>query len=328
MHLVEISDQKIWDDFVLAAKGQFLQSFEWGQFQERLNRKIWHLALCQDGEIILAGLVVKHGLPLNRSYLYSPRGPIAAGGDEISNFLERIREIARKENAIFWRIEPTREITDKRIKDLCSMFHVPCSMTSPVQPSRTIILDLKGSEEELLARMHPKTRYNIRLAQRHGIEVEEGSGDDIEKFLDILHKTARRDKFRPYPDEYYRQLFKVDPNFVKLYLARYKGEILAANIIVFFGKTATYVHGASSDKHRDVMAPHLLHWHVITEAKISDYTWYDFWGADEKKWPGLTRFKKSFGANVVIYPGTFDLILDKKWYCLYRLGKNIKAREY
>ncbi len=195
--------------------------------------------------------------------------------------------------------------------------------TKDVQPSKTLILTLAGPEEEILARMHSKTRYNIRLAQKHGVKVS--TSNDIEIFLFLLHQTTKRDKFKAHADEYYRHLLSLGPSFVKLYFAEYKNKILAANMMVFFGKTVTYLHGASSNQHRPVMAPHFLHWSIISQVKKDGYAYYDFWGISQKKWPSLTCFKKSFGGRVVDYPGTYDLVLDKKWYFLYKIGKFIKS---
>ena len=109
-----------------------------------------------------------------------------------------------------------------------------------------------------------------------------------------------------------------------MYLAKYKDKVLAAHLIIFFNKTAFYVHGGSSREFRQVMAPHFMHWHVIKEAQEKGYKFYDFWGIDKQKWPGFTKFKMSFGGKKIIYPGTFDLPLSKFWYNLYKIGKNIR----
>lgn len=310
---MEVEEFKIWDEFVVGQKPvQFLQSWQWGQFQQNLGRQIFRLK----GEWGQA-LIVKYHLPLGKSYLYCPRGPVLRNWDDkrMVLFLAEVKNLAKKEESIFLRFEPP--ILDSRFRILDSR------RAADVQPSKTLILDLSKSEEELLAAMHYKTRYNIRLAQKHEVKIFQDN-NQVENFLNLLHQTIKRDKFRAYPDRYYHQLLNLNPEFVKLYLARFKEKILTANIIIFFGDTVTYVHGASSDEYKNLMAPHLLHWEIICLAKKLGYQFYDFWGINEKKWPGVTRFKKSFGGQIVEYPGAFDLVLDKFWYRLYCLGKRFR----
>jgi lipid II:glycine glycyltransferase (peptidoglycan interpeptide bridge formation enzyme) len=120
---------------------------------------------------------------------------------------------------------------------------------------------------------------------------------------------------------------KKEGNFkISLYLVYYKNQVIAGNIVSFFGDTVTYVHGASSYEHRRVMAPYLLQWQVIKKAKEKGYRHYDFYGIDEEKWPGITRFKKGFGGEGIKYPGTYDLILNKKWYYVYKTLRYIRRK--
>lgn len=311
---MSIEEIKGWDDFAAGQKPvQFLQSYKWGEFQEKTGRQIVRLKGGWG-----QALAVKYVLPFDKSYLYCPRSPVLESWDDkaIDLFLTEVKNLAKKEKSIFLRFEPP--ILNSRFQILDSR------RVADVQPAKTVVLDLAPSEEELLRKMHYKTRYNIRLAQRQNIKIREGGSGETESFLNLLHQTTKRDKFRSHPDNYYRQLLSVNQNFVKLFLAEHQGRILAANIIIFFGDTATYSHGASSDEYKNLMAPHLLQWEVIRRAKQSDYRFYDFWGIDENKWPGITRFKRGFGGQEVNYSGTFDLIFNKFWYQLYRFGKLFK----
>lgn len=311
-----VSQINQWNDFVNEKKPiQFLQSWQWGEFQQKLGRQIFRLK-GDWGE----ALVAKYNLPFQKNYLYSPRGPILTRNNadftqiDAENFLKEVAELARQEKSIFFRFElPVIGNWKLEIGN--------CRKVADVQPSQTTILDLSKSKEELLAKMHYKTRYNIRLAKRHGVKVREGRPEEIEIFLKLLYQTVRRNKFRPHPDNYYRQLLTIDPDFVKLYLAEYQERVLAANIYIFFGDTAFYVHGASSNEFKNVMAPYLLHWEIIKKAKESGYHYYDFWGIDAKKWPGLTRFKINFGGEIINYPGTFEIVFNQFWYQLYTISK-------
>lgn len=317
MHIIEISSQKQWDEFVVLNGDQFLQSWAWGEFQKKIGRRIWRLGIKDDNNIIGQALIVKHSLLLGKNYFYCPRGPIFSSLPSkkvLKIFIEKIKDLARQENAIFFRFEP------QNIK--LQVSH--CKKVSDVQPCKTLTLDLTQSEQEILSNMHYKTRYNIRLAQRHKVEVYRSKDQkDVEEFLHLLHKTCKREKFKPHPDNYYQSLLSFDPKFIQLYLVKYEDKILAAYIVVFFGNTATYVHGASSRENANVMAPHFLHWYTITQAKNKGYKAYDFWGIDKKKWPGLTRYKMGFGGELVTYIGTFDLPISNPWYWLYKIGKTI-----
>ncbi len=308
MELVSIKNKKEWE-----SGSQFLQSWAWGDFQQRLGRKIWRWAIRKDGKTIIQALIIKYQLPLGFSYLYCPRGPFL-GNDLVTEasgmLMARVRAIAKEEKAIFFRLEPL-----KKIKLI-----LPNLKVNSVQPNQTTVLNLDIPEDDILKKMHSKTRYNIRLAERKGVVVRES--ENIDFFWDLLKQTTKRENFKSYTFAYYQKL--LDCSFTKLYLAKYKNKVLSAHLIIFFNKTAFYVHGGSSREFRQVMAPHALHWHVIKKAKEQGYKFYDFWGIDEKKWPGFTKFKMSFGGERVIYPGTFDLPLSKFWYNLYKVGKKIR----
>ena len=307
-------------------KGSFLQAQGWENFQKFFGRKTWRV----DGT-----LIIKHDLPFGKSYLYGPRIKIESRimNHELrilKNFANETKEIAEKESAIFLKIEPRWEETEENKKLLEELGFKKSS--KEIQPSKTLILDLTKSEDELLKNMHSKTRYNIRLSEKHGVKIKEAGGDSsaslgmgFEKFRQILNKTAKRDKFFTHPKEYYRKLLDINTDDFKnkLFLAEHKNKLIAGAIVNFFGKRATYLHGASSYKNRQLMAPHLLHWQIIQEAKNQGLEEYDFWGIDEKKWPGITRFKKGFGGKEVQYIGAYDLVFNQFWYKIYNLGRKL-----
>ena len=202
--------------------------------------------------------------------------------------------------------------------------------TRSIQPRQTILLDFTKEESELLQKMHPKTRYNIRLAERHGVSVEKVdlSEENFEMFWKLLIETSKRDKFSTHPKKYYKKMIETlggseNDAHIALFVAKYKGKPLAAELVMFFGETATYLHGASSEEERGVMAPYAIHWEIIKEVKKMGYKYYDFWGIDEKKWPGVTRFKRGFGGEEISYPETFDLPVQKLWYKIYCWARKV-----
>jgi len=295
-----------WNQFIIKNNGSFLQSWQWGEFQESLGRKIWRLETEE-----LKALVIRHNLPLAKNYLYCPRGPIGQGN--FNNFLEKVKKIAQREKSIFFKIEPPRVcISRTRLK-----IHT-------LQPSKTLILDITKSEEELLNQMHPKTRYNIRLAQKNGVTIEEAKGK-IDDFLRLSKETAKRDKFHLHPKKYYQKMLEVlgQEGMVKLFLAKYQNQIIVANLVCSFGQTAVYLHGASDYNFRQLMSPYLCQWQAICQAKRQGLKYYDFWGIDEEKWPGVTRFKKGFTGQEITYPEASDLVFQPICYKIYRLAKCI-----
>ncbi|MBL7154992.1 MAG: peptidoglycan bridge formation glycyltransferase FemA/FemB family protein [Candidatus Portnoybacteria bacterium] len=312
MKTVSDNQKEEWDQFVIQNSGSFLQSWPWGEFQESLGRQIWRLET--EG---LKALLIKHNLPLGKSYLYCPRGPVGEiSKDRFQRFLVEVKKIAQQEKSIFFKIEPQNNFQ-------FSIFNFQIS-NKEIQPSKILILDITKPEEELLSRMHPKTRYNIRLAQKKGVTVEQSS-EKIDDFLRLSKETAKRDKFHLHPQKYYQKMLEVlgQEGMVKLFLAKYQNQIVAANLVCFFSQTAFYLHGASDYNFRQLMAPHLCQWQGICQAKKLGLKYYDFWGIDEKKWPGVTRFKKGFAGQEINYPGAFDLVFQPIWYKIYSLARRI-----
>lgn len=284
----------------------FLQSKQWLDFQKSLGRKVWQAE----------GIgIIKNNLPFNKSYLYSPRpSPSDLGGQSyFGEFLHKINEIAKEENAIFLKIdfESTDGIDLRDFKFIKS---------SDIQPQKTLILEITKSEQELLSQMHSKTRYNIGLAEKKGIKTRKDKSA-FEDFWKLMQETTKRDGFHAHPKEYYEKLLTIPG--VELFVAEFQGRVIVANIVVFYEKQAIYLHGASDYEHRNLMAAPLLQWEQIKEAKKRGCIEYDFWGVDEIKWPGVTRFKKSFNGKEITYPGAYDLIFQPLWYKIYKIARKI-----
>lgn len=150
----------------------------------------------------------------------------------------------------------------------------------------------------------------------------------IDEFIRLIKITAERDGITPHPDNYYRKMFEAIPgDILKLYVAEYEGNVIAANLIIFFGKTATYLHGASDNGHRNLMAPYLLQWQGIQDAKAAGCMRYDFGGINTKTGEGITKFKTGFAPNTksVEFPGSYDMIINPVRYWMYRIMQVIKS---
>lgn len=301
--------------------GGFLQSTAWEQIQQNMGRKTWRLS-----DI----LVIRHDIAQGSNYLYCPR-PLF-NTRSLKDFLTEVAFHARLERSLFLKIDPIEPLSfnDGSIRMVPS---------ESLQPQKTVILDLLKSEDVLLAEMHEKTRYNIHLAERKGVEVatmvNRELKKDMEVFWNILSATAERKKFHLHKQAHYEILMNARTNdfsneFFFAHASTHTGaEVLAAAMINFYHKdtpsshlsSATYLHGASSHTQKELMAPHLLHWRIIQEAKRRGFYFYDFWGIDEARWPGFTRFKLGFGGKVVEYPHAVDVVYRPFWYHMYRFMK-------
>lgn len=201
-----------------------------------------------------------------------------------------------------------------------------------MQPRETFVMDISKSEEELLVQMKAKTRYNVRLAEKKGVRIfmtREKKYRDI--FLTLIEATAKRQNILPHPKSYYEKMIDAfSEEKLTLFVAEYEGVVLAANFVLFAGDTATYLHGGTSDAHREVMAPVLLQWEQMREAKRRGCHWYDFGGVSVSAeinnhqskiaaWEGITRFKLGFSPDTVpmTFPGCYDMVVDQKRYELY-----------
>ncbi|MFH0840828.1 MAG: peptidoglycan bridge formation glycyltransferase FemA/FemB family protein [bacterium] len=295
---------------------QFLQGWQWANLQEQLGYEVLKLGIEAGGELIATAFVIKKNI-FGFKYFYCPKGPILKKDDQSvwNFFFSEIKKLAEKENVIFLRFEPSNKVVSKDYK---------IKKTIDIQPKSTLVLDLLKSEEALLAGMKQKCRYNLRLAEKKGVEIIESNDADL--FWEIMNETKERDGFRLHSKEHYSKLLNYDQSFIKLFIAYYQDEPIACILVNFFNNTATYLHGGSKNEHRNVMAPYLLQWHAITFAKELGYKNYDFYGIDEKKWPGVTRFKLGFGGQIINYPGTFDLIFNSLYYSIYNFLRRIRRK--
>jgi len=334
MKLQEITDQKAWDAFVSAQPyAQFSQSWAWGELQRARGREVKRFMVVEGeqgtrnkGQV--ACQFVRQPGKFGLGYWFATRGPVF-GTEDVEKQKELMRAILHcVQNdkrfggfTLFSRFEPA---IVHRV-DLTSLGFV---RTHSMSPATTLDIDLRKSEEELLADMHPKTRYNIRVAQKHGVTVRLAkSEEDVQAFLRLMVETAERDGIVSQPLAYLRLTYEMlsKHGICRLRLAEYQGNILAANMDVLYGDTYTYLHGASSSEHRNVMAPYLLQWEAIQTARAEGHHFYDFWGCNPEdendpyfkpRWQGITRFKRGWGGRITDYAGTWDL---PRWPSVYRM---------
>lgn len=322
MKLESLDDQKIISQFLSkntdSYGAEFLCSLEWRELLLKEGQVVKTLGLFDNQELVAVFNLIKKTIRPFAFYYYSPKGPILKndlGSEKVSAIYSFLIDYFRKEGALFWRFEP--RYLPKDIKGL--------KKTIDWQPRKTLVLDLSLGAENLLNSFHQKTRYNIRLALKKGIEViAENSEVNFDSFWSLMSETAGRDNFKIHNRNHYRQLTFFNQDFIKLLVAKKGEEVLAAGLFSFYGDRVTYLHGGSSYKYRHLMAPYLLQWTAINLGLNLGFKYYDFYGIDEDKWPGVTRFKKGFSGMEKDSVGTWDVVFNKTNYFIYNLIRKIR----
>lgn len=338
---VVIPDQDRWDEILRSLPTHhILQSWEWGDFKERYGWRAERLAF-RDGDRIVAAaqVLARQASPLPVSILYVPKGPALDYGDRPLRIavLRALVAHARRRRAIFIKIDPDVVLatgvpgTDEDLRvptggDFCQDLTATGWRFSgdQIQFRNTVQLDLRQSEDDLLAAMKQKTRYNIRLAGRKGVTVRRGSKDDLRLLFEMYAVTAERDGFIIRPLSYYRNAWGafIEAGLACPLIAEYEGEPLGAVILFAFGDRAWYMYGASRDVHRDKMPNQLLQWEAMRWAKSRGATIYDMWGApnefvESDPMYGVWRFKAGFGGQVVRHVGAWDKVISRPWHWIY-----------
>ncbi len=289
---------------MLRSVSSFLQSKEWEEVQRSLGRETFRAG---------KALVIAHPLPGGEQYLYCPR----PSHDDLQ-FERDLDCVSLERKSVFVKVDQ-----DVEPYEFGSLNVV---RTHSIQPQETILLDLRDPEEEILGRMREKTRYNIRLAERRGVSVSRLLGG-FETFFSLLEETAEREQFRLHPRKHYEAILSAStPDFFNaVFIAHWRGEPAAAALVNFYRPSgiATYLHGGSSRTYKESMAPHLLHWEIIREARRLGFAAYDFWGTEKTRWPGIARFKEGFRGMHVRYPDSVDLVYRPGLYLGYQFARSV-----
>lgn len=303
-----------------------LQSWEWGEFKSAYGWQPIRLLFYRSAELAAgASLLFRKVGPV--SVCYVPKGPILDFADsELAAFvLDTIVRTARRQRAIYVKIDPDIPAEDGSARQLLARHGFKPGEN--IQRPNTMMLDISGSEDDVLGRMKPKWRYNIRLAEKKGVEVVQGGPVDFPAFYEVYKETGERDNFIVRPYDYCRlewQTF-IDAGMASFWLARFEGQTLAAIMPFAMGRRMWYFFGASSNLHRNLMPNHLLQWRAIQWGRSRGCTEYDMWGIPdvlEEGQPlwGVYLFKQGFGAEVVRWAGAHDCVLQPALYALWTRG--------
>ncbi|MDO8620945.1 MAG: peptidoglycan bridge formation glycyltransferase FemA/FemB family protein [Candidatus Levybacteria bacterium] len=308
-----------------------MQSLEWGEFRKKTGLKV-----IRENGFQLTIHKIPH-TPWTVGYL--PKSPMPT-----KEMIVRLREIGQKEKCIFIQLEPN-VLKNSNLKFKISNLGLRSSF-HPLFTKYTFVLDLTKSEEDLLKSMHPKTRYNIKIAQKHNVEIIEDNLDKaFEEYLKLTKETTKRQNFYAHTENYHRlmwetlknqkskiknQKLNTDKLTARLLLAKYKNQILTAWILFVYNDTLYYPYGASSSLHRETMASNLMMWEAIKFGKKLGLKKFDMWGAlgpnpdKNDPWYGFHRFKEGYGGQLIEFIGSFDLVINPFIYEIYKVLDKIR----
>jgi peptidoglycan pentaglycine glycine transferase (the first glycine) len=338
----------VWDDFVAAhANGHILQTARWAQLKSAFGWTAQRAELrtipSPDAPILGGASILFRRLPWGQKVAYVPKGPVVdwAAPDQARAVITMARAFGMKAHAALLKIEP--ELPDSPEVSARMAGYGFVRSAQRVQPLSTIHIDLTADEETLLSRMKPKWRYNVRLAERKGVAVREGTAADLPAIQKLMDITGERDGFGVHSTDYHAAATAIfqPTGLMTWLLAEAGGEVLAAIAVFAFGTRAWYMWGASGESGRNLMPNHALQWAAICWAKARGCMTYDLWGipdevganpdayVEPESWGegglwGVYRFKQGFGGQVVRYTGAWDMPLSKPGYALYQLALCVK----
>lgn len=342
-----------------------LQSYEWGEFREKTGIQVIRRGFYDPksgSKKLLKGFTLTiHKIPKTPFTIgYLPKSDLPD-----SDMLHELIKIGREENCIHIQLEPNiikRNLSKTGIENYenenldftenCKLKIKNLSIAPAAHPlftKYTFILDLTKTEEELLKNMHPKARYNIKVAQKHGVEVTEDNTDEaFENYLRLMRETTKRQKFYAHTENYHRimrqvlseyksnsgqmknEQLKNDKLTTHLLTAKYQNKILTAWMLFVFKDTLYYPYGASSSEHRQVMSSSLVMWEAIKFGKKLGLKKFDMWGAlgpnpDPKDpWFGFHNFKEKYAPDHVEFIGSYDLIINPALYQVYKFADKLR----
>lgn len=286
-----------------------LQSWAWGQFRQAWGNEVRRFSF---------GQITLHKIPFTPYKIgMFIRGPLPD-----QKMLTELMSFAKQNKVIFIKLEPN-VLKNKKTVELLRKNGAVRGKTLFTPTSFRI--DLTKSEEELLASFHPKTRYNIRLAQKNGVEGKiDDSEEAFKKYIALTRETVRRQGFYAHSEKYHRLMWEHlnKEGIAHLLVARYKGEIVTTWIVFVWKDFLYYPYGASTDKHKNIMANNLMMWEAIRFGKKMGLMVFDLWGREEGK--GFTKFKEGYNPKVVEFLGTWDLIARSFLYRIYRVSETLR----
>ena len=320
-----------WDRFLQNyPDAHLLQTSAWGDLKAGFGWQVSRIRVGETGaQVLFRPLATRFGWSPTMAYI--PKGPIGANWQEL---WPGIHALCRAHRAILLKVEPDcwEPESPEAVTALNKQFPGFIPGADPIQPRQTVVINLEGSQEDWLARMKQKTRYNVRLAEKKGVQVH--SSTDLETFSALMRVTGQRDGFGVHSLDYYRLAYQRfhSQGACELLMADFEGRPLAGLMVFAHGPRAWYLYGASTDEERNRMPTYLLQFAAMQWAKSRGCIEYDLWGVpdapeseleanfqtrSEGLW-GVYRFKRGFGGAIRRSAGAFDRAYLPLVYPLYR----------
>lgn len=337
MRLVTEENQEAYTKFLSEhERCNFQQALEWGKVKQSWQNEVV-LAEDEKGNIVGSISVLIRKIPFFGNMMYSSRGPVCNVHDKeiLKQLTEGLKELAKQRHAFVLKIEPDIKSEDKEFRTIAEELGFKIkddakNFAEEIQPRYVFRLDIKGkTEDQVFENFHSKTRYNIRLAIKKGVEVKEGTREDLKEFHKIMVETGKRDGFIIRPLAYFEKMYdELAPNHMKLLMAYHEGKPIAGIIPIMYGNKTWYLYGASSNEHRNLMPNYLLQWEAIKSAIASGHDMYDFRGVcgivdENHPQYGLYRFKKGFGAEFTEFIGELYIPFKPITYKLYQWSEKL-----
>lgn len=307
-----------------------LQSWAWGEFREKTGVTVIRLGRYQKNKLVETAQVTVHLIPhFPWKIGYWPKGVIPS-----KLMVEAVKRELRKRKSLMVKLEPNEVRSRKsevRIRELKKGFGLIGGR--PLFTRWSFWLDLSKSESELLALMKQKTRYNTRLAEKKGVVIsEDNSQEAFEEYWKLTEETTKRQGFYAHTKKYHSLMFDTlqPAGIAHLFKAEHEGKILVTWIVFVLNGVMYYPYGASTRDDRNVFGSNLLMWEVIKFGKKNNCRLFDMWGSPGQNpkpsdpWAGFHRFKEGYGAKLVEFIGTYDLVINPVLYYPYRLGEEIR----
>jgi lipid II:glycine glycyltransferase (peptidoglycan interpeptide bridge formation enzyme) len=305
-----------------------LQTWEWGEFRKKTGRKVIRLALLDKKKIQNGFQLTVHSYSkIPFKIIYFPKGPMP---DQM--MVGALSKVGQKEEAILVKLEPN-VIADEKNSKPAVWKNLNLRPGRPLFTRHTFHLDLTKNEDELMKAMKSKTRYNIRLSQRHEVKVsEENSPAAFEAYLKLMTETTQRQGFYAHTPDYHRKMWQIlqPAGIAHLLVARYKNQPLVTWMLFKFKDVLYYPYGWSTREHQNIMASYAMMWAAIRFGKKQGCQLFDLWGtpgpnpSPDDPWFGFHRFKLGFGAKVVEFVGTYDLVIDHRLYPIFNLANALR----
>ncbi len=310
-----------------------LQSWAWGDFRSQTGVQVERVGFFEEGKLKAALQVFFHKIPgTSMTAGYLPKGQMP---DEEQ--LNAITQLGKKHHSLFVKMEPNvgRSVETKSGFEEIAKF----LQTNNARPGRplftkyTFQLDLTPSEEKLFGQLSSKTRYNVNVAFKKGVQIYENTTKEgMDQYVEILNETTQRQGFYAHTPAYFKTMWEVlgRTGMLRVFTAVYEEKVLVSWIMFVFNGVLYYPYGASRSIHRDVMASNLMMWEMIRFGKQQGCKSFDMWGSlgpepnEKDPWFGFHRFKKGFGGELVEFLGTYDLVTNPPLYPIYRIVEDLR----